>query len=108
MIPAKDVVLKRVSNVNVHKDNSNNVYVENVAKKIEEALDKPKAIAEILAENLNAPSNLKFYLKLVYQYPTATLFECLALTKEAEREGSIRTTKAQYFYGIVRRKKKNG
>ena len=93
-------------NVNVDKDILNNVYDENVANKIREAVDKPKAIGQILAEKLNAPLNVRFYIKLVYQYPLKTLFECLALTDEAYREGRIKSTKAQYFWGIVKRKKR--
>ena len=100
-------VNKTRSNVNVDKDLINNVYDDNVRQKIQEAIDKPKAIGTILAEKLNAPSNLKLYIKLAYQCSTETLFECLALTEEAYREERIRTTKAQYFYGIIRKKKKN-
>ena len=96
---------KTINNVNVVNNICNNVYDDNVAFKIRDALDKPKAIGEILAEKLNAHSNTKFYIKLAYQIPQETLFECLALTNEADRENRIRTSKAQYFYGIVRRKK---
>ena len=108
MEPIKKLFPERKYNVNVDNDLSNNVYNDNVAKKIQEALDKPKAIGQILADKLDAPQNLKFYIKLAYQYSTEVLFECLALTEEAFREGRIKTTKAQYFYGIVRRKKING
>lgn len=99
---------KRVNpNVNVVNNNNiyNNVYDDNVASKIREALDKPKAIGEILADKLDTPKNLKFYIKLAYLNPPEFLFECLALTEEAAREGRIRTSKAQYFYGVVRKKK---
>lgn len=93
-------------NVNVDNNIYNNVYDDNVAEKINETIDKPKAIAEILTEKLNAPHNLKLYIKLAYQYPVETLFKCLALTKEAEREGRIKKSAAQYFYGIVIRNKR--
>lgn len=101
-------ILKRKTlgtNVNDDKNIYNNVYDENVASKIENAVDKPRAIGEDLAEKLGAPNNLRLYIKLARQYSIATLYECLALTEEAYREGLIRTTKAQYFYGIVIRKK---
>lgn len=100
------ILIKRPNNVNVVNNISNNVYDDDVADKIRDAIDKPKAIAEILVEKLNAPHNLKLYIKLAYQYPTDTLFECIALTEEARRDGKIKTTPAQYFYGIVIRKKK--
>lgn len=103
-----DILSQRHHNVNVVNNNANYVYDVNVANKIREAVDKPKAIGEIIAERLSAPKNVKLYIKLAYQYPIATLFECLHLTDEAYREGLIKTTKAQYFWGIVRRKKPYG
>ncbi len=100
-----DVLIRRINNVNVDNNINNNVYVD-VAERIRDAIDKPKAIGEILSKELNAPQNLKFYIKLAYLYPEETLFECLALTKEAFKDGFIRTSPAQYFYGIVKRKKR--
>ena len=94
-------------NVNVEKEISNNVYDDNVAFKIRDAVDKPRAIGQILAEKLNAPHNVKFYIKLAQQYSVDVLFESVALTNEMWNEGRIRTTKAQYFYGILRKKAKN-
>lgn len=103
----KESVIKSLNNVNVDKDNLiNNVYDDVVASRIKSAIDKPKAIGEILSEKLNAPDNIKFYIKLAYQYSEDTLFECIALTEEAAREGKIKTDRPRYFYGIVRRKKK--
>lgn len=102
-------ILKRKTfstNVNDDKNIYNNVYDENVASKIENAVDKPRAIGEDLAEKLGAPNNLRLYIKLARQYPISTLYECLALTNEAYEARLIRTTKAQYFYGIVIRKNK--
>ena len=89
------------NNVNVDNNNTNNVYDENVAHKIQDALDKPKAIGEVLAEKLGAPGNLKFYIKLARQYPQAILFECVSLTNEAVKEGRIRKSPSQYFWGIL-------
>lgn len=100
-------LIRRTYNVNVDKNIYNNVYDDNVSSKIRDAIDKPKAIGEILAEELNAPQNLKFYIKLAYLYPQETLFECLALTNEAAKENRITTDRPRYFYGIVRRKKRN-
>lgn len=100
------ILQSKSNNVNVVRDIPTYVYDESVAQKIRDAVDKPKAIGEILAKELDAPQNTKFYIKLAYQYLVATLFECLALTKEASNEGRIQTTCAQYFYGIVRKKKK--
>lgn len=102
----KNSIIRRTYNVNVDKDIYNNVYDVNVASKIRDAVDKPKAIGEILAEELNAPQNLKFYIKLAYLYPQETLFECLALTNEAAKENRINTDRPRYFYGVVKRKKK--
>ena len=99
-------IIKR-KNVIVDKDIINNVYNDVVASKIRDAIDKPKAIGEILVEKLNAPDNLKFYIKLAYMYSLETLFECIALTDEASREDRIKTTRPQYFYGILKRKRKN-
>lgn len=99
-------ILIRRNNVNVDKYNTNNVYDVQVAKKIRDAIDKPKAIAEILAEKLNKPQNTRLYIKLAYEYSTETLFRCLALTEESFVEGRIKTDKARYFYGIVKKQKK--
>ena len=99
-------VLLNRKNVNVDNYINNNVYDEQVAKKIQDAIDKPKAIGEILTEKLNAPHNLRLYIKLSYEYSTETLFRCVALTEEAFKQGLIKTDKARYFYGIVRRQKK--
>lgn len=98
-------IIKR-KNVSVDRNLINNVYNDVVASKIEEALDKPKAIGEEIANALNAPQNIKFYIKIAYLYPLETIFECLALTKEALREGRIEKSAAQYFWGILRRKNK--
>lgn len=94
------------SNVNVDKNIIKDVYDDNVASRIREAIDKPRAIGEILSEKLNAPGNIKLYIKLAHQHPIDFLFECLALTEEAGREGRIKKTKPQYFYGIVKMKMK--
>ena len=106
----RNTLLKRPNYVNVVKDNNliNNVYDDNVASRIKDALDKPKAIGEELSKSLNASGNLKFYIKLAYQYHQETLFECLALTKEAQREGKIKTTPAQYFGALLKKRERNG
>lgn len=96
---------KNVDNVNVEESIYNNVNVEALIRRIQEAIDKPKAVGEILAVELNAPQNKKFYIKLAYQYPPEILFECLALAREAEREHRIRTDIARYFYGILKKKR---
>lgn len=106
--PINDILSQQHYNVNVVKDSTNYVYDENVAKKIRDAIDKPKAIGEIIADKLDAPSNVKFYIKLAYKYPIAILFECLALTSEAFKEGRIKTTRSQYFYGIVKKMRTHG
>lgn len=103
LLKNNETVLQR-DDVNVDNNISINVYDDNVARRIREAIDKPKAIVELLAQELGAPSNRKFYIKLAYQYSIESLFECLSLTKEAHREGRIKTTRAQYFWGIVKKK----
>ena len=101
----KETLIRRINNVNVDSNIYNNVYDDNVASRVRDAVDKPKAIGQELADALNAPDNLRFYIKLAYQYPQEILFECLALAKEAQKEGRIKTTSAQYFWGILRKKK---
>lgn len=101
----KDILEGKRYNVSVDKEIINNVNVEELLRQIEDAVDKPKAIGELLANELGAPGNVKFYIKLSYQYPLHTLFEALALTKEAAREGKITKDRPRYFYGIVRRQK---
>ena len=99
-------ILKRYNvkeNVNVN-NNIDNVNVEELVRIVNEAIDKPRAIAETLADKLNAPGNIKFYIKLASQHSHGLLFECLALTKEADREGRVKTDLARYFYGILRNK----
>lgn len=97
---------KRTYNVNVDKDILKDVYDDSVIQKIKEAIDKPRAIAEDLAEKLDAPHNIKCYISLAYKYPIPFLYECLALTNEASREGRIKGTRAQYFYGVVKWRRK--
>ena len=96
------------NNVNVDSNSIlNNVYDEDVARRIKEAIDKPRAIGEILSEKLNAPQNKKFYIKLAHQFPFTFLMECLAITDAADRERQIKTSKKQYFFGVVKRKQIN-
>lgn len=99
-------IVANLNNVNVDNNINNNVYDEDIANRIQRAIDKPKAIGEIIAEKLNAPNNTKLYIKLTREYSAEILFRCLALTEEASKDHLIRTTKAQYFYGIVRRQRK--
>src|SRR3989344_5908572 len=88
------------NNVNVDSNSIlNNVYDEDVARRIKEAIDKPRAIGEILSEKLSAPQNIKLYIKLAQKCSDMLLFECLAITEEAYRERRILTTKARFFYG---------
>jgi hypothetical protein len=75
-------------------------------QEINDAIDKPKAIGQEIATALNSPGNLKFYIKLAYQYPQETYLNAIALTKEAMQEGRIKTTPSQYFWGILKRKSK--
>lgn len=97
------IVAKR-NNVYVGNNTNNNVYDEEMARRIQEAVDKPKAIAKELSEKLNAPQNKRLYIKLAYEYPAETLFRCLAITLDTARSKPIRS-KAAYFYGVVRRQK---
>ena len=105
MDSVNNILTRRINNVNVDNNINNNVNVEELVRELQGEVDKPNALAEILVKQLEAPQNKRFYLKLAREYPIETLFKCLALTKEASRDGLIRTSKAQYFYGIVKRQK---
>lgn len=98
--------LRRNVNVEDNIEIVNNVYDDIVAAKIRDAVDKPRAIGEILSEALHKPENLKFYIKLAYLYSEITLFEALAITKDAYKQGKITTTQAQYFYGVLKNMRK--
>ena len=96
------------NNVNVKDNNIYNVNVEELIKKVQERVDRPNAIGESFARALGAPQNLRLYVKLARDYPQDLLFECLALTKDAALRGVIKTSPAQYFWGIFRNKQKGG
>ncbi len=98
----KDLINSRRNNVYVDKDIKNNVYVD-VAdiEKINEAIDKHKAVGELLAQKLGTPKNINLYIKLSYLNQSSLLFEWAAIALDASKEGRT-SNPGGYFYGIVR------
>lgn len=74
----------------------------NVSSKNE--IEKIKAMGEDLANQLSDTKNLYYYLKCAREHQGNFLYECLAIVKEAQREGRITSTPAKYFVGVVKRK----
>lgn len=101
--------LKKRSNVN--KDISNNVNnVEDeldklLGKIIEISGDKPESIGQTIAEKLNDVGNVNFHIKTARLNQPQILFEALALTLDAYKQGLIRTSRAKYYVGVLKRKK---
>lgn len=95
---------------NVDKDILNNV--SNVKTDKDVALDnllalygnKPQGIAKIIAEKLNDLNNLNFHIKTAKLNSPHILFEVLSITLEADREGKIKKSRAQYYIGVLKRK----
>lgn len=76
--------------------NVNNNYSNNVKR------CEVDSIAHELAEKLDAPQNLNFYRKIVWRNKPEFLYRCLTATLSKDKEGQIRTSKAQYFNGVFR------
>lgn len=96
---------------NVNKDISNNVNnVEDELDKLLEKIieisgDKPESIGQTIAEKLNDVGNLNFHIKTAKLNQPQILFEALALTMDAYKQGFIRTSRAKYYVGVLKRKK---
>lgn len=95
------------NNVNVNI-NSNNVNVSKKDKLIEQLIDEcggeASAVAHTIAEKLNDDRSLNYYLKMTRLYPFYVLFESLAETLEASKDGRIKSTSPKYFVGILKKK----
>ncbi|MCB9802046.1 MAG: hypothetical protein H6774_03065 [Pseudomonadales bacterium] len=99
-----------VGNVNVNNNINNNVYVNNKDKLISQLIDEcggeTNAIANNIAEKLNDLRSLNYFLKMARTHPPQILFESLAETMLADREGRIRSYPAKYFVGVLKKKVK--
>lgn len=96
---------------NVNKDISNNVnnvedeFDKLLGKIIEISGDKPDSIGQTIAEKLNDVRNVNFHIKTAKLNQPQILFEALALTLDAYKQGLIRTSRAKYYVGILKRKR---
>lgn len=95
-------ISRKLNNVYVDKDINNNVYfnVDDI-EKINIAIDKHKAVGELLAEKLSKPQNVKFYIKLSYLNQSPFLLEWAAIALDAHKNGKA-SDLGKYFYGIVK------
>lgn len=96
-----NVVLKRKNNVHVDNNTTNNVYVDVDIKKLNESIDKHKAIGELVAEKLGRPNNVELYIRLSYLNRFDQLLEWCALALDAFHQNRTKDV-GGYFYGIVR------
>lgn len=95
---------------NVNKDISNNV--NNVEDEISKLLNKvieisgskPESIGQTIAEKLDDLKNINFHKKTARLNDPQILFEALALTLDAYKQGLINTNRAKYYVGILKRK----
>lgn len=92
----KEEVLNNVNNV----DPSKNKLLNELLQTYE---DKPKGVAEIIAGELDDLRNINFYIKVAKNNNLQLLFEALSITKEALKEGKIRTSGAKYYVGVLKR-----
>lgn len=100
-----------------HTVNSNNKYLhlptvnsnnsltieEKINAILEEEAITPEGVAIMLAEGLNDAKSKNYYILLANEHNHGKLLQALSLTKEADREGKIRTIKAIYFQAILRK-----
>lgn len=95
---------KHINVNNVNKNIFNNVKELNVNVSEDDKNEKINYCANIFATYLNDFKSLNYYRKLFREYSEGALYECLSIVKETESQGKIRTTPAQYFVGVVKRK----
>lgn len=113
MKPISSLLGNSLDSINV---NSNDKYINTVNnsdnvndeldKFLEEKNIKPEGIAIKLSEDLSDLKSISYYNILVKENRNKLdiILDSLSLTKEADSQGKIRTNKAAYFLGILRRK----
>lgn len=78
-----------------------------VSKKIDEFIEQleitPEGVAQKLAEDLGDLDSSDYYTILAKSTQPGRLLEALSYVKEAEQRGRIKTKKAIYFQGILRK-----
>lgn len=90
------------SNKHLNTDNSNTVE-EEIEKLLREKDIKPEGIAMMLSGGLADPESLGYYHILCRENDSSKLLKALSLTKEADSQGKIRSKKAVYFLGILKK-----
>lgn len=98
-----------VITVNDNKEDIDNVNSNTLEGKINKLLEehntKPEGVGIKLSEDLSDSKSVEYFTILVKANieKLHILFEALAITKDADRRGVIRKTKAVYFIGILRK-----
>lgn len=93
--------------VNSYKKNLPTVNSITVKDKISSFLEEneiqPEGVAVTLAEKLDDMKSKDYYILLAKENPPDVLLRALSFTLDADRRGKIRTKKAIYFIGILKR-----
>ena len=93
--------------VNSYKNNISTVNSKTLAEKIDDLLEEekttPEGIAKVLSEQLDDIKSESYYIILANENRQGRLFEALSITKDAYNRGIIKTNKAVYFQGILKR-----
>lgn len=105
-----DLNVKR-NNVYVDKEIKNNVInvddlstddlVNLLSSRFVDEAAQRDWLADELAKKLNDLANLNYYKSIAKQHTPGFLLECLSFALDAQ---DIRTTRARYFVGIVKRR----
>ncbi len=77
---------------------------ERIEELVEEYNTKPEGVAQLLAELLKDLDSIKYYAILVKEYSAGELLAIAHYVKDMDREGKIKTKRAIYFLGILKRK----
>lgn len=105
-----EIIKKRKEQLTVNNKYINTVNSDTVSDKEDSVgnlllqnVYEPEAAAKELAKNLDDEDSFRYYLLLAKNNPIERLIEALSFVIEADTQGKIRTKKAIYFIGIIRR-----
>lgn len=91
--------------VNSNAVNGNKTLNEKIEELLEEEGIQSEGAAQRLAEMLDDTKSVRYYQLLVKEHGAGRLIEIAYDVKDRARNGEIRTTKAAYFQGILRKLK---
>ena len=84
--------------------NSNKTTIEKIEILIKEENITPEGIAIQLSEILNDTESVSYYTLLVKEINPAILLDTAYYVQDIDKSGKIRTKKAVYFQGVLKRK----